>query len=104
MEDEFFDIEINDDSWKEEIKNIRNILLSELDELPIQAFHRLRRAGLVTLGDVMDKNFDEISNVIRNKSHIIALLSELRDHGVWITTKKQNCTNNTIAGEIKENL
>ena len=52
----------------------------------------------------MDKNFDEISNVIRNKSHIIALLSELRDHGVWITTKKQNCTNNTIAGEIKENL
>ena len=30
MEDEFFDIEINDDSWKEEIKNIRNILLSEI--------------------------------------------------------------------------
>lgn len=103
MEDELFDIEINDDSWKEEIKNIRNILLSELDELPIQAYHQLRRAGLVTLGDVMDKNFDEISNIIGNKSHIIALLSELRDHGVWITTKKQNCTNNTIAGEIKDN-
>lgn len=88
MENEIFDIEINDDSWEEEIKNIRNILLSELDELPIQAYHRLRRAGLVTLGDVMDKNFDEICDIVRNKSHIIALLSELRDHGVWITTKK----------------
>ena len=64
MEDEIFDIEINDDSWEEEIKNMRNILLSELDELPIQAYQRLRRAGLVTLGDIMDKSFDEISNVI----------------------------------------
>lgn len=94
MEDGIYDIEIDDDIWEEEKNNTRNIELSELDELPIQAYHRLRRAGLVTLGDVMDKSFDEISDIIRNKSHIITLLSELRDHGVWITTKKQDCTNN----------
>lgn len=99
MEDGIFDIEIDDDIWEEEKNNTRNIELSELDELPIQAYHRLRRAGLVTLGDVMDKSFDEISDIIRNKSHIITLLSELRDHGVWITTKKQDCTNN--AGQVR---
>lgn len=103
MEDEIFDIEINDDSWEEEIKNIRNILLSELDELPIQAYHRLRRAGLVTLGDVMDKNFDEICDIVRNRSHIIKVLSELSDHGVWISTKKQKHTNSVESGEIKDN-
>lgn len=102
MENEIFDIEINDDSWEEEIKNIRNILLSELDELPIQAYHRLRRAGLVTLGDVMDKNFDEICDIVRNKSHIIKVLSELSDHGVWISTQKH--TNSVGSGEIKDNL
>lgn len=101
MENEIFDIEINDDSWEEEIKNIRNILLSELDELPIQAYHRLRRAGLVTFGDVMDKNFDEICDIVRNKSHIIKLLSELSDHGVWILTQKH--TNSVGSGEIKDN-
>lgn len=88
MEDEKLDIEITDDIWEEEEKNKRNIELSELDDLPIQAYHRLRRAGLTTLGDVMDMSFDEIGDIIRNKSHIISLLSELRDRGVWITTKK----------------
>ena len=104
MEDEIFDIEINDDIWEEEKNNTRNIELSELDELPIQAYHRLRRAGLITLGDVMDKSFDEISDIIRNKSHIIKLLSELKNHDVWITTKKQNNTNNAGTVETKDSL
>lgn len=56
MENEIFDIEINDIIWEEGINNTRNIELSELDELPVQAYHRLRRVGLITIGDVMDNN------------------------------------------------
>lgn len=104
MEEERFDIEITDDTWEEEEKNIRNIELSELDNLPIQAYHRLRRAGLVTLGDVMDMRFDEMGEIVRNHSHIIALLKELSNHGVWITTKKQKCTNNAQSDEMEDNL
>lgn len=61
MENEIFDIEINDDSWEEEIKNIRNILLSELDELPIQAYHRLRRVIVGQFYLTFHKN-QQISN------------------------------------------
>lgn len=63
--------------------NPREIDISDID-LSVRTHNCLRRAGILSLGDIMDKTIDEISSIKGlHPNGLMEVLTKLRQYGVW---------------------
>lgn len=78
----------------------RSINIAEMG-LSVRAYNCLKRAGINTLGDLMDKTMEDMMNV-RNlgRRSLEEVLAKMEDYGVGLT-ENEECENNLF---VKENI